>query len=379
MTEKLYYQDSFLSEFEARVLSCTQKAERFEITLDKTAFFGEGGGQSADTGTLNGITVVDVCEKDGEIIHMTNKPIYEQTSVKGCIDMDARLRKMQNHTGEHMISGAAHSLFGANNFGFHLGKGFLTCDLDIEFTAQQIKEIEDTVNMWILQNRKVYATVFENQAAIDVDYRAKTEFEGNVRIVTIDGCDACACCAPHVNFTGQVGIIKIIDSIRYKGGTRITAVCGIDALEDYRMLCGQNGMVQHLLSSKREQTAQAVERIVKERDTVKFEAEKYKTLYVTEIVKQAEKNGDKTVLLTEDADANALTAGLNAFFGSGAVFCKNGEALSFAVRGEKNKMQELVEKIKEMPASSGGGRDGFVRGRISLPYDKAKELFEKYL
>lgn len=379
MTEKLYYKDAFLSKFEAKVLSCAHKGGNFEIILDKTAFFGEGGGQSADTGTLNGIAVIDVCEKEGNIVHITNKPIDGQTTVKGCVDMAVRLRKMQNHTGEHMISGAAHTLFGANNFGFHLGRGFLTCDLDVEFTDGQINEIEDTVNGWILQNRKVYTTVFENQAAVDIDYRAKTEFDGSVRIVTIDGCDSCACCAPHLNFTGQVGIVKIIDSIRYKCGTRITAVCGLDALDDYRMLCRQNGATQRLLSAKREQTASAVERIAKERDDIKFECEKYKMLYVTEIVKQAVTKGEKTVLLEENTDANVLTAGINVFSGSGAVFCKTGETLSFAARGEENKMQELIRKIKEIPASSGGGRDGFVRGRISLPYNKTKELFEKYL
>lgn len=379
MTEKLYYKDSFLGEFEATVQSCTENGGNFEIVLDKTAFFGEGGGQSADTGTLNGIEVIDVFEKDGEIVHLTKTAIKEQTLVCGKLDMNVRLRKMQNHTGEHMVSGTAYNLFGANNFGFHLGQGFFTCDLDVEFNGEQIKQIEDTVNMLILENHKVYATFYENQDSVDVEYRARVDFESQVRILTIEGCDSCACCAPHVECTAQVGIVKIIDSIKYKGGTRLTAVCGLDALNDYRMLCEQNGNIQQTLSAKRNQTADAVVRAAKERDDAKFECEKYKTLYLEMIVKQAQEKGEKTVLIEQSVDANALTAGINAFCGNGAIFCKNGDALSFAVRGDADKMNELIKEIKTVPASSGGGRDGFVRGRISLPYDNAKELFLKYL
>lgn len=379
MTEKLYYKNAFLGEFEATVQSCTENGGNFEIVLDKTAFFGEGGGQSADTGTLNGIDVIDVFEKDGEIFHKTKTEIKAGTTVYGKLDMNVRLRKMQNHTGEHMVSGTAHNLFGANNFGFHLGDSFFTCDLDVELDGKRIKQIEDTVNMLILENRKVYATVYENQASVDVDYRSKVDFESQVRILTIEGCDACACCAPHVECTAQVGIVKIIDSIKYKGGTRLTAVCGLDALADYRMLCEQNASIMQALSAKRNQTADAVLRAAKERDDVKFECEKYKTLYLEAVVKQAEEKGEKTVLIEQSVDANALTAGINAFSGNGAIFCQNGDALSFAVRGEADKMNELIKEIKTVPASSGGGRDGFVRGRISLSYDNAKELFLKYL
>lgn len=379
MTEKLYYKDAFLGEFEARVLSCTQSGENFEIILDKTAFFGEGGGQSADTGTLNDVNVIDVFEKDGNVIHITKKPMEKNAIVLGRVDMNVRLRKMQNHTGEHMVSGAAYKLFGANNFGFHLGDGFFTCDLDVEFSPEQLKKIEDTVNFWILENHKVYTTVYESQSAVDVFYRAKVDFDGRVRIVAIDGCDACACCAPHVSYTGQVGIVKIIDSIRYKGGTRITAACGMDALCDYRMLSEQNAVIRNLLSAKREQTAEFVERAVKERDDAKFQAEKYKTLYITECVRRAVKAGEKTVLIEETLDAKALTAGLDLFEGSGAVFCTAGNALSFAVCGRQDSIKELVAQIKQIAGSGGGGRDGFAQGRISLPYKDAKELFLKYL
>ncbi|MBP3691870.1 MAG: hypothetical protein J6I80_01350 [Clostridia bacterium] len=379
MTEKLYYEDAFLGEFEARVLSCTQSCENFEIILDKTAFFGEGGGQSADTGTLNDVNVIDVFEKDGNVIHITKKPMEENAIVLGRVDMNVRLRKMQNHTGEHMVSGAAYKLFGANNFGFHLGEGFFTCDLDVEFSPEQLKKIEDTVNFWILENHKVYTTFYESQSAVDVFYRAKVDFDGRVRIVTIDGCDACACCAPHVSYTGQVGIVKIIDSIRYKGGTRITAACGMDALCDYRMLSEQNAVIRNLLSAKREQATEFVERAVKERDDAKFQAEKYKTLYITECVKRAVKAGEKTVLIEETLDAKALTAGLDLFEGSGAVFCTAGNALSFAVCGRQDSIKELIAQIRQIAGSGGGGRDGFAQGRISLPYKDAKELFLKYL
>lgn len=239
-TIRLFDTDSHLYEFEATVLSCQALNDTtFSVVLDRTAFFPEGGGQYADVGTLNGLDVLDVQEKEGGIIsHLLSSPLEVGTPVIGQLDPDVRFRRMQNHTGEHILSGLIFKTYGFHNVGFHLGND-ITMDIDGVLDRAQLDEIESLANKAVtacLPIRAFYPTKEELQA---LSYRSKeallhdTETRG-LRIVEIEGCDACACCAPHVDNTGEIGIIKILDFIHYKGGTRLYILCGFDALEDYR-------------------------------------------------------------------------------------------------------------------------------------------------
>ena len=239
MTEKLYYQDSHLSAFTARITGCEPAGEGYLLTLDRTAFFPEGGGQPGDSGRIGGVFVRDTREKDGRILHYAEAPLPVGQTVECRLDREQRLRRMQNHTGEHIVSGLIHSLYGYDNVGFHMGERCMTMDYSGELTGEALP------------------------------YRSKKELTGPVRIVEIPGIDRCACCAPHAAFTGEVGVIKILSAERHRGGTRLEAICGLDALDDYRRRFASTASVSRALSVPQESVAQGVERLLTEQSRLK--------------------------------------------------------------------------------------------------------------
>ena len=227
MTEKLFYSDSHLREFTAEVVSCEKRDGHYEVELDRKAFFPEGGGQYADTGTLDEMQVCDVQEKDGRIFHiMEDKseqiPEYFTVgrSVSGRINWEERFMKMQQHTGEHIVSGLVHARFGYNNVGFHLGSEDCTMDFNGIITKEELQEIEREANRAVWKNLPAEVLYPTEEELASMEYRSKIEIEGQVRIVVIPGYDVCACCAPHVKYTGEIGLIKLTGVQKYKGGVR---------------------------------------------------------------------------------------------------------------------------------------------------------------
>lgn len=225
MTEKLYDKDSHLKEFTGTVLSCKKTGEKYAVTLNRTAFFPEGGGQQSDRGYIGEAYISDVQIKNGEILHFADKPLSVGQAYDCKLDFDFRFRNMQNHSGEHIISGIIHRFYGFNNVGFHLGAE-MTMDFDGELTRQQLDEIEDLANKAVYENLPVKAYYPTDEELESLDYRSKLDLKENVRIVEIKGVDVCACCARHVKSTGEIGIIKILDFEKYKGGVRLIVKCG---------------------------------------------------------------------------------------------------------------------------------------------------------
>ena len=205
MTEKLFYEDSHRTEFTAKVISCEEAKDGFCVVLDQTAFFPEGGGQYADTGILGNTEVTDVHEKNDVIFHSVTAPLEVGSIVSGKINWKERFEKMQQHTGEHIVSGIVHERFGYNNVGFHLGADYCTMDFDGPISKAQLKEIETEANEAVYRNLEVEVLYPSKEELKDMDYRSKIEIEGQVRIVKIPGYDVCACCAPHVKTTGEIG------------------------------------------------------------------------------------------------------------------------------------------------------------------------------
>ena len=233
-TEKLFYNDSHLSKFTAMVLECEpyeKKEGCYAVELDRTAFFPEGGGQYADTGKLKDAKVSDVREKNGRILHITDQPFEAGEIVEGEIDWETRFMKMQQHTGEHIVSGIVHARYGFNNVGFHLGTEDCTMDFDGEISKEALQEIELEANRAVWKNLTIEVSYPSKEELEELDYRSKIEIEGQVRIVSVPGYDICACCAPHVERTGEIGMIKLVNMQRYKGGVRVTMLCGSRACE----------------------------------------------------------------------------------------------------------------------------------------------------
>ena len=269
MTKKLYYTDGHLFDFTAQVLRCGENKGRWEIVLDETAFFPEGGGQAADRGTLGDVKVLDVHEKDGEVVHYCDGPLPVGTSVAGQVDRELRLCRMQNHSGEHIFSGTAHRLYGCENVGFHMGEGDLTIDFDRELSEEEIRAVETQANEAVRADLPIEITFPTPEELAALEYRSKKELTGEVRIVTIPGVDCCACCAPHVSRTGEVGVIKVMNAERHRGGVRLVLSCGMWALEDYRRKQQSAAEISALLSAKRDEITPAVQRLLHERDALK--------------------------------------------------------------------------------------------------------------
>ena len=261
MTEKLFDIDGTIMEFDARVVACNPLDTRFSVLLDRTAFAPEGGGQRSDVGRLGDAEVIDVQLVDGEIRHITDRPLAVGETVRGALDATRRIRHIQNHTGEHIVSGLFYKLYGYHNVGFHLGSEEITMDLDGEVSEEMLRLVEKEANRVVLEDRVVSVSYPAAEELASLAYRAKLALDADVRIVTVEGVDACACCAPHVARTGQIGMIKLLFAMRYKGGTRIYIKCGFDALDEFNAEYARATAISNCISLPRERIAEGVEKL----------------------------------------------------------------------------------------------------------------------
>ena len=284
-TIRLFDQDSRMCAFTAHVLSVYEDKKMFAVVLDRTAFFPEEGGQTCDKGLLGGIQVEHVAEKDGVIIHYLKQPLSEGAEVSGMIDWKKRFSDMQQHSGEHIVSGLVHKTFGYDNVGFHLGSAFVTMDFNGVLSQEQLKEIEQKANEVVVSNVAIQVTWPSREELAALDYRSKKELEGPVRIVTIPDTDICACCAPHVMRTGEIGMIRLTHMESYKGGVRVYMLCGFRALEDYRQKSETVAQIGSLLSAKPELVADAAARKKAEADELRTELNQLKSDWLEEKIR----------------------------------------------------------------------------------------------
>ena len=360
-TIKLYDADSHLYDFDASVISCEKTDKGFAIVLDKTAFFPEGGGQPADEGTLNGIAVTDVQIKDGVITHTTAVEIPAGSAVKGAVDSEIRFRRMQNHSGEHIVSGLIHKLFGYNNVGFHMGSEDVTLDLDGVLTREDLDKIEMLANRAVYENVNVRAEYPSPEILKDLDYRSKLDLTENVRIVTIEGYDVCACCAPHVNKTGEIGIIKLLDFLKYKGGVRIHMLCGFDALEDYNRRYKNVAAISAKLSAKQAEVYEAVERLSAELSAEKQAAGELKRQLVAMKIAALEPTDGNMVLVEKDMDMLNLRNLVNE-----AVQLCGGICAAFS-GSDENGYNYIIAR--------GGGKDEMIQGSAKASEAEIRAYF----
>ena len=263
-TEKLYYQDAYLRTFSAVVMDCQPASDGWRVVLDRTAFYPEGGGQPGDTGALNDVEVWDTHEKDGRVLHYTRQPLPVGERVTGQIHWARRFDHMQQHSGEHIVSGLIHAQYGYDNVGFHLGADLVTIDLNGILDEAQLAELEAQANQAVWADTETQITWPDGPALAALDYRSKKELSGAVRIVTFPGSDVCACCGTHVRRTGEIGLIKLLTVQKFRSGVRVEMACGKRALDWLNAVAAQNHQTSVLLSAKADQTAGAVRRLYDE-------------------------------------------------------------------------------------------------------------------
>ena len=368
MTTKLYENEQNLASFTATVLSCAACEGGFRVVLDRTAFFPCEGGQGADHGTLGGVNVLDAAIEGGVVTHLVDAPLPVGATVLGEVDPVRRRRHMQVHTGEHILSGTLHAMYGATNVGFHLGETEVTLDIDLALSEAELAAAEEAANRAVFEDRAVrihYPTPAELPS---LSYRAKLDLTEGVRLVEIEGVDLCACCAPHVERTGEVGLIKIVSSMHYKGGTRLHIAVGPDALADYRQKQAGVHAVSVALSVPEEEIAAGVARLsealAEERRTV---AALRAALRAERLAAATAKGGD-LCLFYPDLDAVGLRqyaeegAAMTAGFVLVASPADGGYRYALAKKGGGARV--LSASLHASLGGRGGGRDELCQGSV---------------
>ena len=380
-TDTLYYQDPYLTAFTARVLTCEPSKTGYLVTLDRTAFYPEGGGQPADHGTLGGVAVTDVHEKDGVIFHTCNAPMEIGTEVEGAIDWPRRFDHMQQHSGEHILSGLLCALYDCSNVGFHLGADTVTIDYDRELTWEQVLEAEKQANETIWTNTPAEITFPTPEALASLDYRSKKELTGQVRIVSFPGADCCACCGTHVARAGEVGLIKVLSCQKFREGVRLEILCGQRAYRYLSRIYEQDHAVARLLSVKPQDAFAAVERQNAELTAAKLRmTELEDRLFALRAQSLA---GRRDVLLLEPpmrpdgarklADTAARAAG-----GLAAVFAGERDSYVYAlVHAGGADISPLVKRLNSALSGRGGGRNGFAQGSVQADRSAILDFFHK--
>ncbi|HJB30494.1 MAG TPA: alanyl-tRNA editing protein [Candidatus Oscillibacter excrementavium] len=380
-TEKLYYQDPYLTTFTAKVLTCEPAKTGFLVTLDRTAFYPEGGGQPADHGTLGAAAVTDVHEKDGVIFHTCDAPVETGAAVEGSIDWPRRFDHMQQHSGEHILSGLLCSLYDCDNVGFHLGADTVTIDYNRELTWEQVLEAERRANETIWADTPVEITFPSPEALEQLHYRSKKELTGQVRIVTFPGADCCACCGTHVRRAGEVGLIKVLSCQKFREGVRMEILCGQRAYRYLSQVYDQDHAVAQLLSVKPQDTLAAVERQNAELTAAKQRMTELEDQLFSLRAQALTGLGD--VLLVEPpmrpdgarklADAVAKAAG-----GLAAVFSGEGNSHVYAlVQADGGDITPLVKRLNAALSGRGGGRNGFAQGSVQADGSAIRAFFHK--
>lgn len=368
-TEKLYYKEGKLSAFTAKVLECREAKNGWDIVLDRTAFYPEGGGQPCDCGTLDRLEVLDVQEQEGCILHRLEQPLLPGTEVRGQVDLARRFDYAQQHTADHILTGVIHRRYGLDNVGFHMGKESTFIDLNGVLDESALFEMERVANEAVWMDLPVEASWPDNDALARLDYRSKKALVGPVRIVTIPGIDVCACCGTHVERTGAVGLIKILSVTRLRGGVRVEYVAGRRAYGYLDAVLQQNRMVSAALSAQPLHTAEAVRRALEERDAARQHCAALERKRFAALAQQQCGRGD-TLLFEEElsadsvrrlADAVKETCGGTVLVLSGA----DGAGYQYALAVKEGNLRPLGKALNEMLNGHGGGREEtFLQGSV---------------
>ncbi|MBR7133456.1 MAG: alanyl-tRNA editing protein [Clostridia bacterium] len=381
MTVKLYDENAYLKEFTATVVSCEKCGEGFAVELDRTAFFPEAGGQSSDRGFLGNACVTDVQIQNEKIIHFTDTPLQTGSTVSGALDFDRRFDFMQQHSAEHIVSGIAHRLYGCENVGFHLSEDIVTLDFDKELTREQISKVEQLANSAVFANKAIHTYYPDSQALKALSYRSKKEIEGSIRIVEIEDTDTCACCAPHVKSTGEVGLIKLLGAEKLRGGVRLQLKAGMRALDDYNSKYENTLKISNALCVKQEETAEAVNRLCEKVSELKASLGEMKRKSILSKAQSYTPDREITAEFEPDLEMKELQLYSDALFkkagGIRAVFSGCNREFLFAICGDAKALDSFFTHFKEQFTVKGGGRNGMVQGTVFAEKNDIIEAFER--
>lgn len=377
MTEKLFYLDSHLKTFTATVVSCLPGKHGYDVVLDKTAFYPEGGGQPGDRGTLGGVTVTDTHERDGEIVHYCGAPLEAGDCVEGVIDWDWRFHLMQQHSGEHILSGFLHEALGYDNVGFHMGADCVTIDFNGPITPEQLETLEEKANRYIWENHPIHILWPKGEELEKLPYRSKKELTGDVRIVEFPGADLCACCGVHVKMTGEIGMVKLLSCQKFHEGVRIEMLAGKAAFDYLSATYAENKKVSAMLSAKQKETACAAERLCRELADTKFRAGKLEDTLFAQKAEALTGKGNVLLFeegLTPDGVRRLTDAVFKTCGGRAAVFSKTDAGFSYAIASSED-IRGFVKDMNEALHGRGGGKPNFCQGSVAATREEIENFF----
>ena len=366
MTERIYDNNSNIYEFEAVVTNVEEINGLYGICLDKTCFFPGGGGQERDFGIIDNTEVTDIYEKDGFIFHVISENKNIGQLIKGKIDFEKRFKNMQNHSGEHLVTGIIHNLYGFDNIGFHMGSECITLDINGDLTDAQLLNVEYLANKAIYENKNITVSYPSFEELKNLEYRSKLDLKENVRIVTIEDYDNCACCAPHVTKTGEIGIIKIIGKEKLKDKLRVRMLRGYDAYSDYVKKFENAQKISVLLSVKPNETFEAVDKLYKELNEKNYEITGIKReLYA---LKYSSLKEDGNIIVFEDDTqineliyiANILSENNNGYICVLSEIKSGG--FNYVIKNKNVNLRDKIKEINSLLNGRGGGKEEMVQG-----------------
>lgn len=381
MTRKLFYEDIHITDFKATVVSCEKNDNLYRVLLDATAFFPEEGGQSADLGTINGQEVLDVQIEKDFIYHTLKEPVTVGETVECHVDWSQRFDFMQQHSGEHILSGIVCERFGYHNVGFHLSTREVTLDFDGTLTGGQLADIELAANRVVWRNLPIEISYPTKEELAALSYRSKIEIDGQVRIVTIPGVDMCACCAPHVETTGQIGMIKIVNAQNYKGGVRLTILCGQRALKDYCEKLGSVTALAQSMSVKQEQVTDAFDKLKAENQASKetINALQAKLLSASLTTLPTPSESVHAVLFTDLSDNIAIRNAVNEltgrYDGYCAIFFGEEGNYRFILGSRQQDCNLIAQRLRSELGAKCGGNNLMIQGSINTKKEHITPLF----
>ena len=385
-TKKLYDYDAYATEFMAEVVSCEESAmadghedKVYEVILDQTLFFPEEGGQTPDKGVLGETEVIDVQIEKDVIKHYIGTSLEIGSKVKGKIDWKHRFFNMQQHSGEHLFSGLAHRKHGLRNVGFHLSNQIVTMDFDKALAEEQLKEMEWEINEAIAANVEIKTGYPSKEELEGLEYRSKIEIDGAIRIVEIPGYDICACCAPHVHRTGEIGMFKIQNVQNYKGGMRISFLCGFRALEEFRKKSEIISELSNVLTTNQDNLTEHVSKLKTQVQSLKTQLANAKQALVENKMAGIPAEQSDVLLFEQDLDTPVMRNVVNKLVeqheGICGIFAGDDEnGYNFIIGSKTVDCREIAAKLRDALNARGGGKAPMIQGSVVAKKEDIKAM-----
>lgn len=378
---ELFYREPYTREFDAEVIGCTHVQDHYEIVLSDTAFYPEGGGQPCDTGTLDQINIENVQRRDGAIVHCADAPLAVGRKVHGILNWQRRFDHMQEHSGEHLVSGLIFRKHGFDNVGFHMGET-IQIDFNGSLSFDEMRLIEVRANEVIWQNEPIEISYPTHDELQSLSYRSKKELHGRVRIVTIPDGDVCACCGTHTASTGEIGMIRILSCEKHKQGTRVQMLAGRRALQYDQEIFDQDHEISVLLSSEMKKTGAAVKELIQKLSEQRYQIGALQKDLMAYQLQEYAADLPLAMIFEKDLDRETMRALAIALIEKkncrvAAVLSGRENAYGYVLVSHQVDLKKYSKLLNESLHGAGGGTSDILQGNFRTVKEDISDLLKQ--